>query len=349
MNFDEEISLKSLNKILETRISTLISHTESISNKIENEEKFNFYEQENEKTKFSSKTTRKFENQQNQQSNTRKLILEEIESLPRFTERLSSFLDYTIDFSSQLQNELWNTQSYLYKTKDELFLLPSNKTTNKTNKTKIATKQHKNKEIEEEKKKMIEDRISHLCQILHVKSESLENAVDDLLQIETIKQNQNQNKYKNYDENESINSYSTINKSTNKQTKSKSSLYSNSYSKSPNKYEQFSSLESQEYQRCLSLVSGDIGSLCYIIGDIQQKIRRTQTIHNYTQSIFQSPKIQTNSTRKDDEYFNVKSPQSSKSSRSSYLQTPQTQNSTKQKRSPNQKESPPQLQFITDL
>ena len=340
MNFDEEISLKSLNKILETRISTLISHTESISNKIENEEKFNFYEQENEKTKFSFKTTRKLENQRNQQSNTRKLILEEIESLPRFTERLSSFLDYTIDFSSQLQNELWNTQSYLYKTKDELFLLPSSK-------TKIKTKQHKNKEIEEEKKKMIEDRISHLCQILHVKSESLENALDDLLQIETMKQNQ----YKNYDENESINSYSSINKSTNYQTKSKSksSLYSNSYSKSPNKYEQFSSLESQEYQRCLSLVSGDIGSLCYIIGDIQQKIRRTQTIHNYTQSIFQSPKIQTNSTRKDDEYFNVKSPQSSKSSRSSYLQTPQTQNSTKQKRSPNQKESPPQLQFITDL
>ena len=275
MNFDEEISLQSLNKILDVRIKRLLSTTEEFGNR------------KGDSSIFSGKFNSYSSFSQNQQrraisnsisTNTRAQILRDIMELPTFSQRLSGFLDYLIDFSSFLHQEIWNTQSEIYKTRDELC---SAKIPRKKQIKVKRTTRNNDKNI------IFEERLNKLSAMLNVKPNDIENKIDSLVALE-----------------------------------------------SPSKRPMISNNE-REYQRCLSLVSGDVGALSFIIGDMQQKIKRTHSIHNYTKDLFGTPTLTSISL--------TGSPASAQSPKS---QTTPTRLSYLAQ---TQKESPPQLQFITDL
>lgn len=83
MNHGEELSIETLDKMLNDRIQQMIALTP-------------------------------------RDDITRRQILYQIEDLPTYSRRLSGFLDYMIDYSSFLQQETWNLESEIWAEKEKL-------------------------------------------------------------------------------------------------------------------------------------------------------------------------------------------------------------------------------------
>ena len=135
MDFDEKISISSLNKMLNCRIEKLIANTPS-------------------------------------EENTRRQILYQIQDLPTFSRRLSGFLDYTIDHSSFLHQEIWNLQSQIYAEKEKNAISKNSR---------LKTKQ---KPVNVEENQKLEERINRLSTRLGVKPNKINEEIENLLKIE---------------------------------------------------------------------------------------------------------------------------------------------------------------------
>ena len=290
MYFDEDISLSSLNRILETRLEKVLCHTRELDAR--NEELDSLNSLNNDLTNSNTQNRYPYYNTKtgnySRRKSSRERILDEISTLPTFSQRLSGFLDYTIDYSSFLHQEIWNIQSSIHKVRDEIcqkrsqeFTIKSLNSSRDKEDNEISTRMNDS---------MIETRLNKLSTMLQVKPKDIETALDDLISLEKREQNRDS-------------SFSD-------------SIIGFSSKPTVNSHE-------SEYHRCLRLVSGERGSLSYIIRDLQHKISRTQSIHNTTKEKFSSYSTLSNNTPL----------------------TPHLPQKTKD----GQTESPPQQQFVSDM